>query len=261
MIQAQGRCLKGHTEMRFRTIHIAETDSTNTWLKTHGDGGDVAVWADFQSAGRGCGDNRWESERGKNLLFSVCCHPANVPANRQFLLIEAMALAVKKLLDCFSPGEPLTVKWPNDIYWRDRKLAGTLSECVLNGQHIRSCIIGTGINLNQTEFRSNAPNPVSVAQIRGTSVDVASTLERLLHGFDNELEAIGRGEWDAVHEAYCAALYGRDRFHTYADAGGRFEAIVDGVEPDGHLLLKDRLGRGRRYAFKEVSLVLGEVNT
>ena len=236
--------------------HIVETDSTNRWLREHDGEDDMAVWADFQTAGRGCGNNTWESERGKNLLFSVRCHPANVPANRQFLLTEAMALAVKNLFDCCGLRHPLTIKWPNDIYWCDRKLAGTLSECTLSGQTIRQCIIGTGVNLNQTKFQSDAPNPVSIAQIRDTPLEVEPTLQRLLSCFGNYLRAIDKGEWDVIHEEYVSSLYRRAGYHAYTDQKGRFEAKIVTVEPDGHLQLRDRLGLQRRYLFKEVQFVL-----
>ena len=242
--------------MAFRMIHLAETTSTNSYLHQLQGDDDVCVWADHQTAGRGCGTNTWESEGGKNLLFSVRCHPEGVPATRQFLLLEAMALAVRQLFDCCDLGERLTVKWPNDIYWRDRKLAGTLSECMLSGQHIRHCIIGTGLNLNQTEFRSDAPNPVSVAQIRGTQMAVEDTLLRLLHCFEKELQRIAQRRWDDIHSDYCHALYRREGFHRYRDQAGTFSAAIKGVEPDGHLVLLDSDGLQRRYAFKEVAFVL-----
>ena len=133
--------------MEWKIIHIDETDSTNRWLCNNPSlfrdnpslldnngrllsdnevGIGVVVVADYQTAGRGCGTNRGESERGKNLLFSVMLHPENVPANRQFQISRAISLAIVDAL-----GEwvgDLSIKWPNDIYWRNGKLAGILIE-------------------------------------------------------------------------------------------------------------------------------------
>jgi BirA family biotin operon repressor/biotin-[acetyl-CoA-carboxylase] ligase len=236
----------------FRPIHLVETDSTNRYLRELGGDDNVVVWTDYQTAGRGCGSNCWESERGKNLLFSVRYHPQHIAASRQFVLLEAMALALKDTLDFCLPGERLTVKWPNDVYWLDRKLAGTLSECALNGQTIRRCIIGTGLNLNQTVFVSDAPNPVSMVQAGGGVLQPEPTLQRILASLRNRLLQAEQGEGDALHNDYCAALYRRTGIYSYRDTQGLFEARLHHIEPDGTLWLMDTDGRMRKYRFKEV---------
>ena len=150
-----------------KTIHIKETDSTNNWLKGYQSevGEDMTVvTTDYQSAGRGCGSNQWESEAGKNLMFSILLHP-KVSAKDQFILSMANALALKDVLDGYTDG--IKIKWPNDIYWNDKKIGGTLIETSLQGSEIKDFIIGTGINVNQREFHSDAPNPVSLIQITG----------------------------------------------------------------------------------------------
>ena len=158
--------------MKFQTIHISETDSTNRWLRERnvfeGDGAepDMVVVADFQTAGRGCGTNSWESERGSNLLFSILLHPKDIKANQQFLISEIIALALAETI-AKRVGEGVSIKWPNDIYWHDRKLCGILIEHRLSGDTIAESIIGVGLNVNQTVFVSNAPNPVSLKQITG----------------------------------------------------------------------------------------------
>ena len=237
-------------------LHLAETDSTNRYLRELEGDDDVVAWADYQTAGRGCGTNTWESERGQNLLFSVRCHPKRVAASRQFLLLEAMALAVKDALEGWLPGEQLTVKWPNDIYWHDRKLAGTLSECQLGGQTIRQCIIGTGVNLNQTVFVSDAPNPVSMAQIRGERLDIEAVLQRIVSCWSYRLNQTEEGGGERLHADYCAALYRLAGCYSWRDAHGSFQATIHGVEPDGTLLLTDSSGRRRSYRFKEVQYVI-----
>lgn len=232
--------------MKYKEIYIAETDSTNRYLREHPTTDDVVVTTDYQTAGRGCGSNTWESERGQNLTFSVLIHPTGVEAARQFRLSMAISLAIVDALSCYV-AEGLSIKWPNDIYWHDRKLCGILIECTLSGQTIRDCIIGVGLNVNQLRFVSDAPNPVSLRQITGREFDREEVLQRVLGAFD---------PCGADADRYRSLLYRRVGFHAYCDAQGTFEARLVTVEDDGHLVLEDRRGCRRRYAFKEVQFVL-----
>lgn len=242
--------------MGYKTVHIPETDSTNRYLRELGGDDDVCVWTDFQTAGRGSGTNTWESERGQNLLFSLRIHPKNIMASHQYLLLEAMSLSVKGILDVCVPTGTLSVKWPNDIYWNDGKLGGTLTECGLNGQSLKWCIIGTGVNVNQLTFRSDAPNPVSLKQITGHWLDVQSLLERILSRFSKYLQDLEAGNYDDLQAEYMAALYRRKGYHTFRDARGEFQARIVTVKPDGTLLLQDLLQRLRSYQFKEVQFII-----
>lgn len=228
----------------YELIHIDETDSTNQWLRQRGGEGVVVVWADHQTAGRGCGTNRWESERGQNLLFSVLLHPTEIEASRQFIISMAISLAIIRALSDYTDG--LSIKWPNDIYWHDRKLCGILIENQLRGACVKDCIIGVGVNINQRQFVSDAPNPVSLRQILGRDVDREEVLKKILENFTLE-------QVDA--DDYRALLYRRKGFFAYRDAEGDFEAELIGVEDDGHLLLRDREGRERCYAFKEIAFL------
>lgn len=233
--------------MEFEIIHISETDSTNRWLYEHPSEHDVVVVTDYQTAGRGCGANTWESERGKNLLFSMLVHPENVHAAAQFHISMAVSLAICDALEQYI-GD-LSIKWPNDIYWRNGKLGGILIENRLQGGMIRDSIIGVGLNVNQQCFRSDAPNPVSLWQISGHETDRMQLLGDILSRFDTSLVA-------DLKARYVSKLYRRKGFHPYADQAGAFMAAFVDVEQDGHLLLLDEYGRLRRYAFKEVTFVL-----
>jgi BirA family biotin operon repressor/biotin-[acetyl-CoA-carboxylase] ligase len=234
--------------MEWEIIHIAETDSTNRWLRERGGEGDMVVVADYQTAGKGQGTNSWESERGKNLLFSVLYHPQRIPANRQFHISMAVSLAIADAL-----GEHIgdvSIKWPNDIYWRNAKICGILIENRLLGQTIRDSIIGVGVNVNQRQFHSNAPNPVSLWQIHGHETDLELLLQSILDKFTLYINK------KEIKTQYLHLLYRRKGFHPYADKEGSFMAEIVDVEDDGHLLLCDDNGQQRRYAFKEVSFVI-----
>lgn len=229
-------------------IHIDETDSTNQWLKEHINDFEqpTVVLTEYQTAGRGCGTNKWESERGKNLLFSILIHPYGVRAHRQFRISMAISLAICKALGQHI-GD-LSIKWPNDIYWRNGKIAGILIENTLVGKSVKDCIIGIGLNVNQREFHSNAPNPVSMWQICEEETDRESILNDILRYFKENM-----GKYNK--EEYLSMLYRRKGYFPYADKDGAFMAEIVDVEDDGHLVLNDDNGQQRRYAFKEIRFI------
>ena len=233
-------------DMEWEVVHIGETESTNLWLKGY-ESRDVVVWAEYQTAGRGQGSNRWESERGKNLTFSLLIHPEHVPAARQFHISMAISLALCEALDQLV-GD-VSIKWPNDIYWRNGKIAGILIEHTLHGAQIKESIVGVGLNVNQREFRSDAPNPVSLWQISEQETDREQLLQNILQAFDRLLS-------QDVKERYLSRLYRRKGFHPYADTQGVFMAELVTVEDDGRLVLRDDNGQERRYAFKEVQFII-----
>ena len=230
--------------MEFKVVHIEETDSTNRWLKTHGDESNLCVVAEYQTAGRGCGTNSWESERGKNLTFSMLIHPKDIPASEQFRITEIVSVAL-----CETIGMEASIKWPNDIYVGERKICGILIENRLQGSVMKDSIIGIGLNVNQTVFVSDAPNPVSLWQISEHETDCAQLLDEILAKF-GELVA------QDVRPQYLARLYRRQGYHPFVDQDGAFMAELTGVEEDGHLLLQDDNGHQRRYAFKEVTFII-----
>ena len=233
--------------MDFKIVHIEETDSTNRWLKAHGEGTMVVV-ADYQTAGKGCGTNSWESERGKNLTFSMLIHPTDIPASQQFRITEVVSVALCEVLEQYI-GD-VSIKWPNDIYMGDKKICGVLIENRLQGHVIVDSIIGIGLNVNQTEFVSDAPNPVSLRQLLGREID----REALLHDFLETLETVSSSE--TTYSAYRNKLFRMGKQAVLSHETGRFDGTIQDVETDGRLLIKDLAGQERRYAFKEVQFVI-----
>ena len=213
------------------------------------------VVADYQRLGRGQATNQWESEAGKNLLFSIMIHPLMVPVRNQFLLSMAGGLALKEVLDSYTPE--ITLKWPNDVYWRDRKISGTLIETTLSAGHIKDCIFGIGLNVNQQVFKSDAPNPVSLAQISGHEIDRKKLLEELLSAFDKYYSWIENGQYGDVSACYHEALYRRKGFYPYREVASNevFEAAIIEVEDDGTIVVRDREGVIREYKFKEIECI------
>ena len=242
--------------MNFKIIHIDETDSTNRWLRDNSQGetgvsSPEVVVAEYQTAGKGCGTNSWESERGKNLTFSVLLHPEEIPASAQFRISEVVSVALCVTLESYIYNK-VEIKWPNDIYVGDRKICGILIENRLQGSTIKDSIIGIGLNVNQQTFMSDAPNPVSMAQL----LDHEVALEPLLQAILQRLSAVMGMEVEALDTAYRSRLYRQDGFYEYEDSGGRFFAKVQNVLDDGRLVLLDSEGVVRMYAFKEVGFVV-----
>ena len=239
--------------MNWQTVKLDTAVSTHDLIKRT-DGDRVVVVADYQEAGRGQGQNKWESERGKNLLFSVKTPVPAIPANRQFLLSMAGALALKDVLDDYA--EAFTLKWPNDIYWHDSKISGTIIDTAISGKVICQCIYGIGININQRIFTSDAPNPVSLCTIVGHDVDRDGVMEKFLHRLENRMDALEKYRYDDVTAEYVGSLYRRSGFFEYEDCCGRFSAEIVGVMPNGHLVLCDSDGKRRDYELKEVKFII-----
>lgn len=238
--------------------HLDQTDST--LLRLHESPYNertepfVLLTAGFQTAGRGQRGSSWEAEPDKNLLFSFRFHPRSIKATQQFALSEALALAVADALGEYTEG--ICVKWPNDVYWHDRKICGMLLEHDLQGERIETTFTGVGINVNQKEFRSDAPNPVSLRQILGRDTDRGTILENVLQRFIENCGTLLCGKADALHERYCHRLYRRDGFHKYRDTQGEFLAEIADISPQGMLTLRREDGTTHTYAFKEVAFVL-----
>lgn len=245
--------------MNKEMIHLDVTTSTNDYLKdcpTPAPDHFVMVRADFQSAGRGQKGNSWESNAGENLLTSILTSPKGVRITEQFVLSMAGALAVKSVLDNYCGA--IKLKWPNDIYWFDSKISGTLIETAVSGKEITRCIFGIGLNVNQEIFRSDAPNPISLLNITGLYTPIERVANELAEAFEAYYQRVMEGDKDAIVSEYNNALYRRFGLHRYEDTatGETFLASIDHVGTDGMLRLTDEHGQQRAYSLKEVRFVL-----
>ena len=242
----------------FRIIRIDETDSTNRWMKeliqlhpSEETQHEMVVVCDYQTAGRGCGSNSWEAEQGKNLLMSVLMHPKKVSARTQFIITQIVSVALCRTIETVIGSEHrVTIKWPNDIYVGDKKICGVLIENSIEGRRIKDCIIGIGLNVNQTEFRSDAPNPVSIAQLTGKETDREEVLNTFLEELSKQCENRN------IHHDYLRKMYRRNGMYPFETEGSRFMARVAGVNDDGRLMLEDEDGIAHLFRFKEVTFII-----
>lgn len=261
-------CLRQHiiSMQQFTHIHLETVDSTNNFLRSYQPEEEshiTLVTADYQTAGRGQRGNSWESEEGKNVVYSLLIHPTTVRPSQIFSISEIAALSVCQALNEFLPEDKLQaskggfcVKWPNDIYYKDSKIAGILIETDLMGGRIANAIIGVGININQQQFLSDAPNPISLYQILGHETSRQLVMDSMMKHFTHLYYQLESGEVTSLHTLFMQHLYRSEGFHPYTDEGGTFQARIVNVELSGHLILEDTESLQRRYAFKEVSFVI-----
>lgn len=237
-----------------KSMYLRETRSTNLVLKEMLHEYELlegfVLRTDFQSAGKGQPGNSWESEKGKNLLFSVLLYPQHIAIDQQFILSQLVSVAILRTLNSFCAG--FSIKWPNDIYFGDKKIGGILIENSLQGSKLNTSIVGIGLNINQKTFRSDAPNPVSLRQITAKNQRRKNILQDVLN---NIYELYSKMDVDTIRNEYFENLYRRVGFYTYRDNKGLFEAELAGIESDGCLKLKTRTGEIRAYYFKEVAFV------
>ncbi|MDD2474690.1 MAG: biotin--[acetyl-CoA-carboxylase] ligase [Dysgonamonadaceae bacterium] len=240
-------------------ISLNETTSTNSELKKLQQEKPLPegsiVMADFQTMGRGQVGNSWFSGNGNNLLFSLLLYPDCVAAKDQFIISRIVSLALKRLLDNFIDN--VTIKWPNDIYWNDKKVAGILIENSLIGRQIDYCIIGVGLNVNENNFPSALLNPISMKQVTGKEYD----RQELLETFNRELFLLYRelqiGNKNNIESEYMQHLYRKDGTHSFEDKGGLFHGRIKDVISSGHLIIEALPEEEERiYAFKEVSFIV-----
>ena len=258
-------------------VHLLEVDSTNRYVRDEA----AALWqnrgindfavvsAGLQTAGRGQRGNTWSSNAGENLLFSILVRPGeSLKVIEQFLLSQAVALSIHDAMKCY--GIDTLLKWPNDIYAGSRKLAGILLELDYSGAFVEQAIIGIGLNVNQEGFPPMDRVPVSMKMLWKTENGKRKTengkprqdlilddvLATILDLFEHYYTEMRFGNRDAIAAEYKRVLLGMNERHTFIDRVGRFDAVIQDIESDGHLILRRNDGSTGRYAFKEVEMVL-----
>lgn len=235
--------------------HLDQTTSTNDEARCgtyrHGD----IIWAEHQTAGRGQRGHVWCSPAGENLTFSLVLEPREVAVREQFLLSEAVAVALTDMLATY--GIDARIKWTNDIYVGDRKAVGILIEHSYSGATLARTIVGIGINVNQTAFDPALPNPVSMRQLTHTLHDRAEVLDRFSACIARRYAQLSDGGRDHLGDDYRARMYRLGEEHTYRLPGGElFRATIEGVRATGELQLRHADGTLGEYLFREVEFVI-----
>ncbi|MGF7078559.1 biotin--[acetyl-CoA-carboxylase] ligase [Mucilaginibacter sp. UYCu711] len=239
-------------------LTLKEVDSTNNFLKTLLSNSKpvpegTVIMAESQFAGRGQQNNQWHAEPGKNLTFSVLLKPSFLAVTDQFDLTRAISLAVYDTL-CPILGNQLKIKWPNDIYYGDKKLGGMLIENLLQGAVIKSAIIGIGININQENFPEGATNATSVKQILQKDYDIRDILADICNHIEAYYLALKAGKIDFVRNGYLSRLYWFNQRKRFRAGGEIFEGTITGVKQNG-LLVVNKGGEETTYNLKEIEFL------
>ncbi len=250
-------------------MYIKQTHSTSTLLREQYSETLPHLYTirtDYQTAGRGQAGNSWESEAGKNLLFSALLKYDGIHATKQWRLSMLVAVALWETLAKYLSPELLTIKWPNDIYFGDKKLVGILIENSLSGQHIGHSIAGIGVNMNQTQWLSNAPNPISMKEITGEEYNA----EVLMNEWITSMKSWELRTTEEIKATYLHHLYRRDGWHMYVEREvsitptaiakkgieGSFLAEIRNITEQGELVLRLQNNEEKTYHFKQIRFVL-----
>lgn len=235
-------------------VSLSTVGSTNSYAARLLREGDVAegtvVTALFQSEGRGQSKNRWESEYGSNLLFSIVLFPTTIKPEDQFSISIAVSLGIKDSLTRYL--DSVKIKWPNDIYAGNDKIAGILIESAISGETIIHSIAGVGLNVNQQKFISDAPNPISMKMITGKEMDTAVVLDDLRESIDRRYKKLLKEGREVMDGDYQRSLWRLGEWHRFRSGTTEFTGMITGTNRSGCLMIRDESGKIREFAFREI---------
>ncbi len=243
-------------------IKLSAVDSTNNFLKNLLSNSaplpeGTVIMADDQFAGRGQQQNNWHAEPGKNLTISILLFPTFLSLNKQFLLNIVISVAINKALTEFIP-KGMSVKWPNDIYYKNQKLGGILIENTIVGSLIKTAVVGIGINVNQEIFVEGLSNrAVSMIQILQEDVNLVKLLHAICSQIEKQYLQLKAGHYTKLTEVYVDCLYKIGELSKFRKNGVEFAGIIKGVEENGQLIVETE-GNLSRFNFKEIEFLFSE---
>ncbi|MDD5570600.1 MAG: biotin--[acetyl-CoA-carboxylase] ligase [Bacteroidales bacterium] len=246
-----------------RKIIVLKTiDSTNNYAmeKLRAKNGKITegtvIITKKQTAGRGQTSNVWESEPGKNLTFSIILYPFFIEPSQQFLFNKAISLGIIDFLKKVFPDADLKIKWPNDIYVGNKKIAGILIENIIKGKEFSCSVAGIGLNVNQMKFNKNISNPVSMKQIGKKNYAIDKCLENLCLQIEKRYLQLKNGSHKKINSDYLDSLFRYKQLHYFRYKNKKINAKITGVSDYGELLLTGENNKKLKCIFKEVDYIL-----
>jgi BirA family biotin operon repressor/biotin-[acetyl-CoA-carboxylase] ligase len=232
--------------------------STNTYtsqiLRSNSLKEGTIIYTNYQLAGRGQAGNGWESEDGKNLLFSILLFPSMVIPADQFTISMAISLGICDFLESYIPH--CSIKWPNDIYVNNDKIAGILIENTIMGSTLENSVAGIGLNVNQEKFLSAAPNPVSMKIITGTDYNLEESLSQLVTHLDKRYKQVISENFVLLRNEYISKLFRLNEWASFRDQNGIFKGRIISVSENGRLQVEVDSEFNKEYSFKEIEFIL-----
>ncbi len=209
----------------------------------------MVVITDNQHSGRGQRGNRWVSEPGMNLTFSVVLKPAFLRPDQQFRLTMVISLAVADYVKSKVP-DSVKIKWPNDVLVNEQKICGILIENSLSGDTIQSAVSGIGLNINQVSFTNL--NATSIKQVTGKDYTLENELPLLLQAIEKRYVQLRDGSINRLENDYLTNLYRKGELHEFNTMKGALSGMIEGVDQRGRLILQTSEGK-QFYDLKEIS--------
>ena len=240
-----------------KRIFIEKLSSTNSHASYLLKKGKVqegtVIHTNYQTAGRGQMGNTWESQYGKNLLFSIILYPKTVKAERQFIISKLFSLALRDFISTIVAD--VFIKWPNDIIVRNDKIAGILIENAIIKNEIEYTVAGAGININQEKFSQGAKNPTSLKILTKTGYDTEECLVKVLSDIDIRYRQLIYEKKPLIDSDYLSYIYRYNQWSEFKDSRGIFEGKIINVTDSGRLQIEDRKSRVYEYGFREVDFL------
>lgn len=216
----------------------------------------TVIRADSQSAGRGQFGSRWEAAAGQNLTFSLILYPVRIEVQDQFYLSMALALGLFDGCAALDLPEKPMLKWPNDLYFGNRKCAGILIQNSISGKNIQSAVAGIGLNVNQQSFDPSLPNPTSLSLECGRPFDLDQLMEQLFVCLERRYLQLISGKKQEIKADYLAQLYRRGADSEFVRTGNEkvFRGVILGVADDGRLQVQTEQGL-ELFGLKEIKIL------
>jgi BirA family biotin operon repressor/biotin-[acetyl-CoA-carboxylase] ligase len=244
-----------------KIIRLHTVGSTNDYMIEQIRNGNInvegtIVIADEQTRGKGMDINIWESEPGKNLTFSIFFKPAFLRADQQFLLNKSISLGVYDFIKSLVTQQKVTIKWPNDIYVGDKKIAGILINNTIAGNELFYSVAGVGVNINQQKFPGSVRNPVSLLHALRKELNLKQVLHELLYWLENRYDQLLSREFVRINTSYLESLYRLNELHFYRLKNKELSALITGVSDFGHLQLITDDNQRLECDFKEIEFII-----
>lgn len=240
----------------FKIITLDRVNSTNSyakeWISIHGIEEKTVFLAQEQYQGKGQQGNSWHSERGMNITLSIILTPSWLALTHQFHLNKCLSLGIKDYLLTYFPANKIAIKWPNDLYVNNKKIAGLLIESAFSENQFDYIIVGIGLNINQKTFNPSIPNPTSLHIETGNHFDIMHETNRLLACIHFRYHQLEHNE-NQVHIDYLNQLYQLGIMHTYSTTKGKLVGKMIGVNDAGQLKILDNANHLHLFNIKEVS--------
>lgn len=237
----------------YSLIHLQDVDSTNNYAAMNENQPFIqhktVIMASFQTKGRGQHHNKWESKGDQNLLLSIYIKPEKLDIDKQFSISRMAALSIRDCISYFLK-KPVSIKWPNDIYVNDKKIAGILIENSVGQNKIERSIIGIGLNVNQTEYDESGATSLKIESKK--EWDLVRVLEYLLYRFNHYLDSLDSNKKE-MHQLFDMHLHQRKEWlKMTSKKQGEFTGRILSTKENGMLVVEDNDLQIHNYNHKEV---------